>query len=199
MIVIGITGTLGAGKGTVVEYLQTKGFKHYSAREFITREIVKRGLPINRDSMVQVANDLRQTNSSSYIIEQLYIEASVNNIPSVIESIRTIGEVAVLKTRGNLTLLAIDADIKVRYARIRQRASATDSVDFDTFLANEQREMANLDPASQNLSACIAQADYLINNDGSFAELYQSIDLILAKMNYQSNVNSEDQEIIHRQ
>jgi len=43
MIIIGITGTLGAGKGTVVEYLQEKGFRHYSARGFITKEVEKRG------------------------------------------------------------------------------------------------------------------------------------------------------------
>lgn len=41
MIIIGITGTLGAGKGTVVEYLKTKGFKHFSVREFLTQEIKK--------------------------------------------------------------------------------------------------------------------------------------------------------------
>ena len=39
MITIGITGTLGAGKGTIVEYLQKeKGFSHYSVRAFLTDE-----------------------------------------------------------------------------------------------------------------------------------------------------------------
>ena len=28
MLIIGITGTLGAGKGTIVEYLREKGFRH---------------------------------------------------------------------------------------------------------------------------------------------------------------------------
>ena len=33
MIIIGITGTLGAGKGTIVDYLvKQKGFVHYSVR-----------------------------------------------------------------------------------------------------------------------------------------------------------------------
>ncbi|HEX3095769.1 MAG TPA: AAA family ATPase, partial [Patescibacteria group bacterium] len=46
MIIIGITGTAGSGKGTVVEYLVSKyGFKHYSARGFITEELVRRNLP----------------------------------------------------------------------------------------------------------------------------------------------------------
>ena len=60
MITIGITGTLGAGKGTIVDYLvKSRGFEHYSVRAFITEEIKRRGLPVNRDSMTQVGNDLR--------------------------------------------------------------------------------------------------------------------------------------------
>ena len=39
--VFGITGTNGSGKGTVVEFLKQKGFKHYSASELILEEIVK--------------------------------------------------------------------------------------------------------------------------------------------------------------
>ena len=45
MITIGITGTLGAGKGTIVDYLvKNRGFVHYSVRAFITEEIKRRGL-----------------------------------------------------------------------------------------------------------------------------------------------------------
>ena len=64
MKIIGITGTLGAGKGTVVDFLVSeKGYKHYSVRSFISEEIIKRNLPLNRDSMVVVANDLRANNN----------------------------------------------------------------------------------------------------------------------------------------
>ena len=43
MITIGITGTLGAGKGTIVDYLiKNRGFVLYSVRSFITEEINRR-------------------------------------------------------------------------------------------------------------------------------------------------------------
>ena len=36
MKIIGITGTIGAGKGTIVDYLvKQKNFKHYSVRNFL--------------------------------------------------------------------------------------------------------------------------------------------------------------------
>ena len=52
MITIGITGTLGAGKGTIVDYLvQNRGFVHYSVRAFLIEEIKRRGLEANRDTI----------------------------------------------------------------------------------------------------------------------------------------------------
>ena len=73
MVVIGITGTLGAGKGTIVDYLkEKKGFLHFSARGFIVEEIKRRNMEVNRDTMTSVANDLRANNSPSFIIDELY-------------------------------------------------------------------------------------------------------------------------------
>ena len=79
MITIGITGTLGAGKGTIVDYLvQQRGFVHYSVRAFITEEIKRRGLEVNRDTMTLVGNDLRAQHSPSWIVEQLYEKAAAS-------------------------------------------------------------------------------------------------------------------------
>ena len=75
-MIIGITGTLGAGKGTVADYLvKERGFKHLSVREYLIEEIKKRGLAVNRDNMVLVANDLRVKFGPGYIAEQLYEKA----------------------------------------------------------------------------------------------------------------------------
>ncbi len=180
MIVIGITGTLGAGKGTIVEYLvKEKGFTHFSVREFIVREIVKRNLPVNRDSMVVVANDLRASNSPSYITDCLYEEALLTGKNCVIESIRTPGEVLSLKNKGQFYLFAVDADARARFERIKERQSETDQIDFETFIANEAREMNSSDPNHQNLRRCIELADFLFDNNGSVCELESAVENVL--------------------
>jgi len=183
-IIIGITGTLGAGKGEITNYLKEKGFRHFSVREFLIQEIKKRGLIVNRDSMVEVANDLRQKNSPSFIVEQLYQQAQQQKNNTVIESLRCVGEVEALKEKRNFYLLAVDADPEIRYQRIVKRQSETDQVDFETFLANEKREMGSSDPNKQNLSACMQKADFVLTNNGTLAGLHQQIDNILDKILY---------------
>ncbi|HHI04298.1 MAG TPA: hypothetical protein ENL45_02010 [Candidatus Woesearchaeota archaeon] len=180
MIIIGITGTLGAGKGTIVDYLvKKKKFNHYSVREFLTEEIKKRGMPVNRDSMVEVANELRARNSPGYIAEKLFEKAQNSSKDCVIESIRTEGEITSLRKRGQFYLFAVDADAKKRYERILKRKSSTDSISFEEFIDNEKREMQSNDPNKQNLSKCISMADYVFKNNGTTGELHKKVEDVL--------------------
>lgn len=177
MLIIGITGTLGAGKGTIVDYLvQEKGFVHFSVRGFITEEINRQGLPVNRDSMVTVANKLRADHSPSYIIDQLYEQALLTGKNCIIESIRTPGEVDSLREKGNFLLFAVDADPLLRYDRIVMRNSETDRISYKTFISNEEREMQSNDPAKQNIGKCIERADTIFYNNSTVEKLYKDVE-----------------------
>ncbi len=181
-MIIWITWTLWAGKWTISDYLiEKKWFKHYSVSGYITQEIKKRWLEINRDSMYQVWRDLKKQNWADFIVKELYNIAKKEWGKAIIESIRSPWEVDWLKELDDFKLISVDADIQTRYDRIKLRWSAKDNVDFQTFVANNERERDSdsTDPTKINLSKCIALADYQINNDWSFEELYAQIDKIL--------------------
>ncbi len=188
-MIIGITGTSGAGKGTVVKFLKEKGFLHYSVRDFLIKEIKKRGMPINRDSMISVANDLRLKFGPSNIVERLCQEAILVGKNAVIESIRSTGEVEALRKREAI-LLAIDADIENRYSRIVDRGGSTDSVSFQEFAAQEAKEISNHDPTKQNLQGCMEMADYRFKNDWTIGELKGKVEKMLSSLDKKLSIES---------
>ena len=175
-MIIGITGTLGAGKGTVVERLvQRYGFNHYSVRDFLNEELSRCGQVSNRDTLLALANELRATHGPGYISRTVMGDALQDTADAVIDSVRSLAEAQYLKDHG-AKLWAVDADISVRYARIQDRASKTDHVSFEKFSADEAREYAGTDRTKPNLSGVIALADVLLYNDASREDLFSRIE-----------------------
>jgi len=175
-MIIGVTGTNGAGKGTLPEYLRERhGFTHYSARAFIVGEIERRGLVVDRTSMNQTANELRKEHGPEYVIKCLFERAKEAGGDAIIESVRALGEARYLKQEGAF-VVAIDADRKIRYERITKRASETDKVSFEEFCLQEDREMAQEAEYDMNITGVMEMADYTLTNDGTLEELYESIE-----------------------
>ena len=142
-MIIGITGTLGAGKGTVVKYLvESKGFKHLSARALFQELMEEAGLPIDRDQMVKFANELRAKHGADFVFTELFKRAQILGGDVVIESLRTPAEAAALKSEPDSYILAVDADQRLRYERIHGRGSQLDHVSFEKFVEQEERENA---------------------------------------------------------
>jgi dephospho-CoA kinase len=179
-MLIGITGTDGAGKGTVVEYLvKQRGYIHFSSRGLITRELHKRGLPTDRPHLRQMANELRATHGDDYLVRAALSEVrEVAKAHMIVESIRTVAEAETLKRAGGI-LLAVDADVSIRYNRIVGRGSSSDHVSFDEFVRHEALEMNDPDPHGMQKATVMAMADYVIMNNGSIEVLGELVEKAL--------------------
>lgn len=178
-MIIGVTGTLAAGKDSVSDYLKQRGFFHFSLSDAVRAECDKRGLPKDRDTLVKIANEMRAS-AGHDILARLAIEA-VNESGAdnaVITSIRNPKEVEYLKTQPDFIMLAVDAPIELRYERIKKRSRESDFVDFEKFKKQEKIEMAG-GAGKQNLAEVMFMANYKLINDGTLENLNEKINKIL--------------------
>ncbi len=180
-MIFGVTGTNGSGKGEVVRYLEEeKGFKHYSVRAYLTEEIIRRGLPVNRTNMRLVSNDLRRTYRHDYYSTMFIEDAEKNGITDyLMESVRHMAEADNIRKHGGF-IIAVDADKKLRYERVVLRGTETDKVSFEEFVIQEDAEMTG-SGEEQNMGEVMASADFRIMNEGTLEELHLRIEEVLAE------------------
>lgn len=182
-MLIGVTGTLASGKDTLSHYLvRNKGFFHFSLSDAIREEADERGLPKDRDTLVDLGNKLRAEFGNDILARramEAILKQKVEN--SVITSIRNPDELKFLKKIPGFVLITVDAPIEARYQRIVSRKRDSDFVDFETFKAQEEKEMSG-EAHEQDLGAVIAAADYSLFNDGTLEEFQEKIEGILKKL-----------------
>lgn len=181
-MIIGITGTLGAGKGTVVEYLvKQKGFRHIAVSDtFLAGEAARRGLIPDRVTRRNIANEFRAKGpvalmEAVYILAKPFIDAGEN---VVMEPQHTAAEVGFIQSVGGIEF-AVDASLETRYERISKRGSEKDGVSFEQFKAEQEFEMSQTDPNMNNLGAAMKKADTIFQNNGTQEELFTQVEAAL--------------------
>lgn len=182
-MIIGITGTDGAGKGSVVKHLvETRNFVHYSARAIWIEEIERRGLEVTRSNMRIVANDLRKQHGNDYFVQESLRQKEADGTEyAVFDSLRAVAEAETLKAH-NGTLIAVDADQRVRYERVQQRRAESNKVTFEQFIEHEKLESNDPDPHGMQKAKVIEMSDYVIENNGTLDELNAKVDVILEEI-----------------
>lgn len=174
MHLIGLTGTHGAGKGTVTEFLACAyGFVVYSVSEFLADEVLRRGGQPDRTARRDIANEFRRVSPTALM------EAVCATVPEgmnrvVIEPQYTLEEVRYIQGRGGI-VLALDASLETRYARIRVRGSSKDNVSFEEFRRAQTLEMESKNGDRQNLMTAMAAANVSVKNEGTREELERAI------------------------
>ncbi len=180
MKVIGICGTNGSGKGTVVDILE-KYFTltHISAREMIIEAAKNEGVKIESRDDFREYNEQRNKEGKTLVneIKNKFKKSENENRIFVFESIRRVGEIKEFREdfKNNFLLVSVYAPVEIRYHRILKRASIADSVDFSKFVEQEKLESINEDENQMNITKCILMSDIHLVNDGDLAKFEEEV------------------------
>lgn len=180
-MIIGIAGTLGAGKGTVVDYLKTKGFVHFSSSDVLRRILSERTQEATRLNMSNLANELMSTYEGGVLHFSHEYAKQDGHTDYILEALHRVSEGEYIKKIGGI-ILGIDADVQVRYDRaISRKEGLKDEVTFEQFLADSNREDEGKTGSGPNIKAVIKMADYTVTNNDTLAELHTQIEQFLSK------------------
>lgn len=188
-MIIGLTGTNGAGKGIVAEILKEKGFEYHSLSDELRKELKKRGVEENLDNLIAVGNELRAKEGPGTLSRRILKtissgKKSIKQKNFIVDSIRNPAEIQELKKNKSFILIAVDAPIKLRYERIRKRKRVSDFVSFEKFKEQEDVQLRG-GAAGQQLLNCIGMADFNLTNEGPLEDIRSKIDDILNILNKQ--------------
>jgi len=159
-LIVCLTGMPGAGKSTIVSKLKEEGYETFSLGDGVRAEAKRQNLEPTGENLGKLMLELRQKNGPGAIAE--LIKESIqktNHEIIIIDGIRSIHEINVLKETGNLKLLAVEASSETRFNFLTQRQRLDDPLTREKFEERDNREI------SVGLQEIIKLADETIENN----------------------------------
>jgi dephospho-CoA kinase len=186
-LMICITGMPGAGKSTVATLLRNYGFSVITMGDAVREEAKLHNLEMTDANlgnlMLELRKDLGPAAVAYLILKKIHRDSNFKGY-IVIDGLRCIDEVKVLKTVGCVKLLAIHASAETRYNHIKQRGRADVPLNDSDFIIRDKREL------DVGISEVIALSDEVVsNNNLTKAELQNKVLAIVRKWLDKTNNN----------
>lgn len=159
-LIVCLTGMPGAGKSTIADGLKTKGFEKITMGDAVRAEATKRKIEPTGANLGKLMLELREKNGPGAVAE--LIKDQIANSKSdviLIDGVRSIAEVDVLKKFGTVKILTIHASSDTRFKFLSNRRRSDAPADRQDFVKRDSREMG------VGMSDSIALADETISNN----------------------------------
>jgi dephospho-CoA kinase len=158
-----LTGMPGAGKSSVADSLKERGFYVISMGDVVRDEARLQNMELTDtnlgDLMLKLRKEMGPGAISHLIIKKTKCEDNNLSKIVIIDGIRSIHEVEILKDIGNVKLLAIHASTDTRFKHIKQRARSDKPLNEEDFVVRDKREL------TVGISEAIALSDESISNN----------------------------------
>ena len=149
----------GSGKSTIVSTLKAMGLESLNLGDGVRAEAKRRNIELSGDNLGKLMLELRDKNGPG-AIAALLTEQIKNSSSKVIivDGVRSIAEIEVLKTVGAVKLLSIEASADTRYKFLSARGRSDDPKTKEKFEERDNRELG------VGIGESIAIADETISN-----------------------------------
>ena len=180
-IIIGLTGKMSSGKGTVAQYLKKEHTASIYRFSTPLRDVLDRiHIDQTRDNMQNLSFDLRKRFGDDILAS--IIAADVKNDDHsliIIDGVRRLPDIKYLRELPEFKLISIETEQKTRWQRMTMRGENPDDVQktFEQFQEDEKNE------AERQIDEVAQTADYKIDNNGSYEDLFKRVGEILAELN----------------
>ena len=176
-MIFGVTGLYGAGKDVVAQFLVEKNFYHFSLSDFIREEARKRKIPITRDSLIPLGNELRAKYGASVLAQRALAQLK-DGENHVITSIRNSEEANLILESDEAILINVVAPDRERLRRLIARDRENDPKTLEDLRAKEKQESSD-DPNAQQLHKVRKMATVTLRNDGTLEQLQEKVDKLV--------------------
>jgi len=167
----------GSGKSTIVSALKAKGIEVLNLGDGVRAEAKRRNLEPTGDNLGKLMLELRKKNGAGAIAELLTesIKNSQSNV-IIVDGVRSITEVEVLRNVGSVKLLSIEATADTRYKFLSSRGRSDDPITREKFEERDNRELG------VGIGESIAIADEtIVNSDITLDELTERAHKVIKK------------------
>lgn len=178
MAIIGLTGRIGSGKTTLSTYIQEKyNFQKLSfVDKILIPELQKQKKTVNRKNLQQIGREFYLKYGDVKLTE-LLLEGINPATRWIIDDIRypTTANFIRAEFPNNFWIIGVKTDVRIRFQRVLARGKEG-KISYEDFLKMD------LAPTEKQIEEVLSQVDYLIENNGSLADLYQQCDKIMKEI-----------------
>lgn len=181
-MIVGLTGSLAAGKGVVSDFLKEKGYAYLSLSNEVREVAKERGIELNRDNLQNLGNQLRKEHGNGVLAKFAIDKIRDNQYTDVIvDGIRNPAEVEELRKLGNFVLISVDAPKDIRFKRLVERNRESDPKNWEGFMRIDNKDKGiGEEEYGQGVGKCMEMADFRLVNDKKIDEVISDVKKIFS-------------------
>jgi dephospho-CoA kinase len=172
-MIIGLTGSMGCGKGEIVKILEREGFQYITLSMMVREEARNQGIEEEREKLMEVGNSMREADGAGVLGKRALKKIQESGHDKwVVDGIRNPAEIDALQEGDDVHVVGVEVEREILVERILKRGRESDAKERSEILRKIEREWGEGENEDgQQVGKCMQKVDKVIENKGTLEEL----------------------------